>query len=252
MTGQRDDVVDQTDNVVQRKAPPDPGLAARIAGVLFSPRATFEAVVRKPRALGVLVVVTLVMAGATGWLMSTPVGQQAALEQQIDAMESFGFTVTDEMYTQMERGIERGMYFSVAGILVGSVVITTLLSGVLWTVCYVLLGAHARFKTMFAVVAHAGVVNIVQQAFVTPLNYVRGAMSSPSNLAVFFPMLEEGSFGQRALALVDMFIVWQLFVLAVGVAVLYGRRTGPVAATFYVIYALIALGGGFALTRIGG
>jgi hypothetical protein len=152
----------------------------------------------------------------------------------------------------MERRLDSALYFSVGGVLVWIPLLTAVLSGVLWTVCYLLLGAHAPFKAMFAVVAHAGVLNIVQQLFVVPLNYMRGAMSSPSNLGVFFPMLDEGTFTQRSLALVDLFVVWQLFVLAVGLAVLYGRRTGPIATAFYVIYALVAMGGGFALSRIGG
>lgn len=49
-----------------------------------------------------------------------------------------------------------------------------------------------------------------------------------------------------------MFIIWQLMVLAIGVAVLYGRRTGPIVTTFYTVYALIAIGVAFLLTRIGG
>lgn len=245
-------MTDETGDPVRKTAPREPGLVGRLVGVLFSPRKAYEAVVRKPRALGALLVVSLCMAGGTGWLLSTEVGKQAALEQQVDAMESFGVTVSTEIYTQMERRLDSALYFSIGGGLVSVPLITAVLSGVLWTVCYVLLGAHAPFKAMFAVVAHAGVINIVQQLFVVPLNYARGAMSSPSNLAVFFPMLEDGTFAQRALALVDLFIVWQLFVLAVGVAVLYGRRTGPIATTFYVIYTLVAAGGGFALSRIGG
>jgi len=47
----------------------------------------------------------------------------------------------------------------------------------------------------------------------------------------------------------DVFIIWQLMVLAIGVAVLYGRRTGPIVTTFYT---LIAVGVAFLLTRIGG
>ena len=71
-----------------------PGLVSRLLGVLFSPRDTFGAVVARPRWLGAIVVVALVMAGASGWLVSTEVGQQAALEQQVSAMESFGVTVS--------------------------------------------------------------------------------------------------------------------------------------------------------------
>ncbi len=68
-------------------------------------------------------------------------------------------------------------------------------------------------------------------------------------MAAFFPMLEPDSFLARLLSAIDVFIIWQLMVLAIGVAVLYGRRTGPIVTTFYT---LIAVGVAFLLTRIGG
>jgi len=229
-----------------------PGLVSRLLGVLFSPRDTFGAVVARPRWLGAIVVVALVMAGASGWLVSTEVGQQAALEQQVSAMESFGVTVSDEMYDQLASRMEDAQYFAAVPVLVFIPIVTVILAGVVWTVCYVVLGAHAPFRSMYAVVAHAGAINIVQQLFVVPLNYARGVMSNPTTVAVFFPMLEPGSFGQRFLGLIDLFIVWQLTVLAIGVAVLYGKRTGPFATTFFVLYAIVALGIATVMTQLGG
>lgn len=99
---------------------------------------------------------------------------------------------------------------------------------------------------------HTGAISIVQQVFVVPLNYARGAMGNPTTPAAFVPTLEEGTFSARALGLVDVFVIWQLFVLSVGVAVAYKRRTGPIATGFYLLYAVLAIGGGFVLSRMGG
>jgi hypothetical protein len=229
-----------------------PWLASRLVGVLLAPRRTFGAIVAHPRWLGALVVVVLIMAGASSWLVSTEIGQQAMLEQQVSAMESFGVTVSDEMYDQLASGLENARYFTAGSVVVFIPIVTLIIAGIVWTVCYVLLGAHAPFRAMYAVVAHAGAVNIVQQLFVVPLNYTRGVMSNPTTMAVFFPMLETGTFTQRFLGLIDLFVVWQLTVLSIGVAVLYGRRTGPIAATFFTLYAVIALGVALVMVRIGG
>ena len=105
---------------------------------------------------------------------------------------------------------------------------------------------------MYAVVTNTGVVNILQQLFVVPLNYARGAIGNPATVAAFFPMLEEGSFPERALGLVDLFIVWHVFLLAIGVGLLSKRRTGSIATTFYGLYAVIAVGVGFVLSRLEG
>ena len=231
---------------------PDPGLLFRLVGVLFSPRRTVSAIVQHPRSLGAMVAVVVVVGGANGALMSTARGQQMMLEQAVAGMESFGITVSDDMYAQISQGSDFAVYTSAAGAAVSISVLVLALTGVVWMLGWVVAGAGAKFKVLYAVVAHVGAVSIVQQLFVVPLNYVRGAMNSPSTLAVFFPMLEEGTFTQRTLGLVDVFIIWQLFVLSIGVAVLYRRRTRPIATTFYVLYAVIAVGGGAGLSRIGG
>lgn len=230
----------------------DMGLIGRLVGVLFSPRRTFEVVVQKPRWLGALLAIALIGAGASSWLVSTELGQQMLLEQQVSAMEAFGITVSEEVYGQLKRQLEGAVYFTGGGVLVSIPVFTLVIAGVVWTVGYVAFGAGASFRTIYALVAHAGAINIVQQLFVVPLNYARGAMGNPTTVAAFFPMLEEGSFADRTLGLIDLFVVWQLFVLSIGTAVLYGRRTGPIATAFYLLYAVIAIGGGFALSRIGG
>ena len=77
-------------------------------------------------------------------------------------------------------------------------------------------------------------------------------MGSPTTVAALLPMLEEGTFLQRALGIVDLFVVWQLFLLAVGSGVLYKRRTGPIAASLYGLYAVIAVAAGLILSRLGG
>ena len=240
------------DGVAAPPAARGPGLASRLVGVLFTPRRTFGDVVRQPHWLGALTVVALTTAVTTGWLFSTEVGQQAALEQQVRALESFGLTVTDELYDQLAGRLENSTHLTALSVVVVFPIMSLIIAGVVWTVCHVLLGAHAPFRALYAVVAHVGAVGIVQQLFVVPLNYARGVMSSPTTVSAFLPMLEPGSFLARLLGAIDLFIIWQLLVLAIGVGVLYHRRTGPIVTTFYTLYAIIAVGIAFVVTRIGG
>ena len=218
-----------------------PGLVSRLVGVLLTPRRTFGDVMRQPKWLGALTVVTGAMAGGGGWLASTELGQQMLLEQQVSVMESVGITITDEVYDQLAGRLEYATYFTAGGTIVSIPLVTLIIAGVVWTVCYVLLGAHAPFRAMYAVVVHVGAVSLVQQLFVVPLNYARGVMSSPTTLAAFLPMLDPGSFLARLLGAIDLFVIWQLMVLAIGVAVLCGKPTGPIVTIFYTLYAVIAV-----------
>ena len=196
---------------------------------------------RQPKWLGALTVVTVAMAGGGGWLASTELGQQMLLEQQVSGMESVGITITDEVYDQLAGRLEYATYFTAGGTIVSIPLVTLIITGAVWTVCYVLLGARAPFRAMYAVVVHVGAVSLVQQLFVVPLNYARGVMSSPTTLAAFLPMLDPGSFLARLLGAIDLFVIWQLMVLAIGVAVLCGKPTGPIVTIFYTLYAVIAV-----------
>ena len=105
--------------------------------------------------------------------------------------------------------------------------VTVILASVLFVVAYGFLGARATFKQVFAVVAHAGAIFVVQQAFIAPLNYARGAMSNPATLAAFVPMLDEETFVVRLLNAFDVFFLWWVMLLAIGVAAVSERRTAP-------------------------
>src|SRR5262245_33484823 len=90
----------------QGAAPPQLGLLARVVGVIFSPRETFAAIVAKPKWLGAVAVAVLISGGAQFALLSTDIGQNLALDQQVSTLEAFGVTISDEMYANMEQGME--------------------------------------------------------------------------------------------------------------------------------------------------
>ncbi len=103
------------------------------------------------------------------------------------------------------------------------------------------MAATATFKQVFSVVVHSGFVIAVQQFFILPLDYVRESMTSPTSLSVFLPFLEETSFAARFLGALDLSVLWWMLNLAIGLGVLYKRRTGPIAMGMFVTYLVIAL-----------
>ena len=55
------------------------------------------------------------------------------------------------------------------------------------------------------------------------------------------PDAGDTGFAFYLLSTVDLFDIWWCISLATGIAVLYRRRTGPVAAVLFGIYAVVAL-----------
>jgi len=220
-----------------------PGLSlpARIWGVLTSPRETFADVVARPRWLGMMLVAILITAVFTGGFLMTAVGQQAYLDNQIESTKRWVGEVSEAQVAGMERMLPYAAPISAVSIAIIMPIMWLVMSGILFAVFSAALGGTATFKQVFAVMVHSSAISVVQQLFVTPLNYARESMSSATNLAVFLPMLDEGSFLAKFLGTIDLFLVWWVVVLSIGLGVLFKRRTGPIAAGLFVVYGIIAV-----------
>jgi hypothetical protein len=208
-------------------------LAQRFVGVLTSPKSTFESVVSFPRWFGVFAItVALSIAVSTAFFWSE-VGQSAFIEQ----MKAGNAAVTDDQ-AQMAVTVTKyatpivGPIFAllfllaVAGILMGVFAIT---------------GGSASFKQVLAVVSHAGVVSTVAQVVLMIANYVRGSMVSITSLQGLGQAFAEHGFMAGFLGAIDLWWFWYLLVLAIGLGVLYRRRTAPIFVSFTVLYVVIAL-----------
>ena len=218
---------------------PQPGIFARAFGVIFSPRETYALVASHPRAIGMLALITIVMAVSQFAFLSTELGQDIAFEQQVRGMEAFGMTVTDEMTAQIEQQMAVARYVNPISLVLFVPLLNAIVAGLLMVVFTMLLGGSATFKHVNAVTAHAGVIPVLQQLFALPLTYASGELSG-ANLGVFVPMLEEDSLAVLFLGSIDFFYLWWCISLAIGLGVLYRRRTGPIATGLILVYVVIA------------
>ncbi len=217
-------------------AVPDKGLFARAVGIVFSPRQTFEVVVAHPRSFLMLVILLVVTAVAVGGFMATTAGQQAFL----DAMEKRPGSTAQGM-EMMQKIVPYMWIFYAVGTLIMTPLFLLVFAGILLAV-FTMMGGNASFKQVFAVVVYAGVINVLGAVVKLPVNFATGSMTTGTNLGVLLPMLDDRSFLALFLGTIDLFMVWMVVVLSIGLAVVYKRKTGPIATTFFIIYALIAAG----------
>ncbi len=236
-----------TSQPVESQAPaPGQGFVTRFLGVLTSPRATFADVAARPRWFGMVAALVIVGVVAGTALMATDVGRLAALDAGRNTIKSFGVNMPPEAEAQMERGIMDAPLWRLAinacfGQLLAGLLMPLIIAGVFMLVFNVTMGGEATFKQVFATVAHANPVMLVGALFTTPLMYFRGSMTGVTNLGVFVPMLDESSFLAKLLGSVDLIRVWWVLILAIGMGVLYKRKTGPIATGLFVVYGIIAV-----------
>jgi Yip1 domain len=215
-------------------------LAARIWGVIRRPRSTMSAVLREPRWAAVLLVATVVPAAAGAVLFSTDVGQQALVDQWERTAFAFGQPVDDAQYARMHELSARGPLYAVG---------TAVLSGPLLTVAVAagLFGLFrgrrpdVAFRTVLAVVAHAGLILALRQTVAAPLGYVRETTASATSLGVWFPMFDEAAPAARFFGVLDLFVIWWCVVLAVGTGAAYGRPARALAPVLVGAYVAVAV-----------
>ena len=220
---------------------PAKSLPARFAGILFAPRATYADVAAQPRWLGIFLTVFLIMASATVALLSTEIGRNAVVEQQISQSEAYGRRLTDVQIEQIEKFAPYSVYVAPVFQLLFLGAGGLLIGGLAFAVFNAMLGGDATFKQVFAVVCHSAVVLAALSLFTTPLSYARETLSSATNLGIFLPFLDESSFLARLLGAIDLIFIWWMLSLAIGLGVLYRRRTGPIAITMFAVYVVIGM-----------
>ena len=211
----------------------------RVTGVLMHPRATMAEVVQHPAIVTTWVVVLLVVAICGGLLLSTPVGQQALVDERVRVTEALGGRVDDAAYNALKAEPPVSIYLTSGGRMLVTPPVTLLVAvGIAWLAR--LDGARVTFVTALAIAVHATVVLAFQQVVATPLHYVQEALTSPTNLAGVVRVFDEGSVPARLFGAIDVFGVWWMWLLALGLAAATGRPARRYIWRLLAVYVGVA------------
>jgi hypothetical protein len=221
-------------------------LPARVVGVLRSPRALFAALIDRPRWADVMLASFVVTAACGAAFMATTVGEQALVDQWERTALAFGQEVGDEQYSELVALSEHGAFYAVMNALIRGPLLSCAVAAVIFGVFTGIRGAPGvRYTHVLAVAAHAGVVLALAQLVAAPFNYLRETLASPTTLGQLLPLFDEVSPAARFLGAIDLFVVWWVVVLAIGVSLLYRRSTRATASAFMGVYvgfaALLAI-----------
>jgi hypothetical protein len=211
----------------------------RVTGVLRHPRATMAEVVRHPAFITTWVVVLLVAAVCGGLLLSTPIGQQALVDERVRVTEALGGRVDDAAYDRLRSDPPVSNYLTSGGRLLLTPPVTLLVAAGLVGLAR-FDGARVTFVTALAISVHATVVLALQQLVAAPLHYVNESLTSPTNLAGMLRMFDEGSVPARLFGTIDVFGLWWMWLLAVGLAAATGRPARQYIWRLLAVYLGVA------------
>jgi hypothetical protein len=200
--------------------------------------------VRRPVWLGTWVFILAIMAVCGTALLATDTGQQALVDERVRVIETFGGSIDDATYASLQARPPWWVYFTSGGRLLLTPVWTLLTAAVCWGVARAST-KDATFTQALAIVVYASLVLVIGQLVATPLHYLRESLTSPLNLAAVLPGMEEGTAAARVFGAIDVFALWWLALIAIGLSALTGR-----AARKYLV-GLGAVYVGFAAVMAG-
>ena len=217
------------------------GLWARVIGIITAPKATFQAILpTNPRPFGILLVVAILMGVGAAIPQSTEAGRQVILDTQLKAMARNSSDGTVPPQTEQAlRTFSRFMpLVTVVSMLIMLPVATLFFSALYWALFNVVLGGTASFKQVLSSSSHSQVIPMLGVLAAIPLLLLKpsASMGGPFNFGALAPWLEEGSRLARFLTNVSVFAIWGVFVNAIGLAVLYKRKTMGIFITLLVVY----------------
>jgi hypothetical protein len=210
--------------------------AHRLFSMITAPSATLSAAIKRPRSLDLAVLIILISAACSVGFLMTDVGRLAALDQEVRQLESVGTVVTDEVYAALRSWLPYRPALSAAAIVIGWPVMWFSAAALLKTI-----GnrgqRQATFAQVFTVIVHASSIFALRALIAAPVNYARESIGGATSLGVLFPGFGESTFAARLLGAVDVFALWWVVLVAMGLGMLYQTRTLPIARWLFGVYA---------------
>jgi len=222
----------------------------RIVGVFFSPKATFEDVVRKPSWVAPLLL-SIVLATAVGALLNTKMNWGDYIRHKAEESPRFAQLSEEQKDQALAGQIKLWSGFSYA---IGVVIIPC--SALLFSLIYMgvfnlFRGAGLRYGTAFGITTHAFLPNVLSSILaliilplksygdVDPENIVATSLKAYLPESVPKPLAALGSS-------LELFWIWCLALVAIGFAAANPKKIKP-ATSFGIVFGLWAI---WVLTKV--
>jgi hypothetical protein len=209
-------------------------------------------VASSPRWVGLTVVLAALTAASQALLFQTEVGQVALVDQWERTALAFGQPVDDVRYAELQALSGSGALYGVGMALLSGPVLTVGIAGVIFLAFRPRKDRPVSFSQVLAVVAHASVLLAIRQILSVPVSFAREATGGATSLGLWFPALDSATFAGRFVGALDVFVIWWVILLAIGMGILYGRQARSLTTAFLGVYAGVALLLAVTMTALGG
>lgn len=213
----------------------DMNVFARIWNVFVSPVAAFEAVRYKPKWV-LPFIVSLLITGAAMYIL-TPIVMEESREKMVEQMEKRGVP-EEQMDTAVERAAQYQKYSIAPSAVIAGAIFTFILAALWLFVTNVLAGGAARYAHVLGAFVYAGYIGLLGFLIKMPIMLSQKTMNIHFSLATLMAESSRETFLYKLLAKLDLFSIWGMVVLGMGLAVVAGLKPKKVLPWVIILYVL--------------
>jgi Yip1 domain len=226
----------------------------RLFGVLFSPKPTFEDIVRKPTwLLPVILLAVLSLVVAFG--INQKMNWREYMSQQIEKNPAAAQLSNEQKEQRIEATVKYAPMFAYLFGIPAPVVVVLVVALILWGAYNLLGGANLNYKTALGIVSYAYVPVLIGNLlfiivlFLKPYGTLDLDNPVATNLAAFLP--EDSAKWLMALGKnIDIFVLWITVLMAVGFGAanpkkLKGGKPYSIAFGMLALWVIIRVGAAF-------
>ncbi len=223
----------------------------RMMGALFSPKATFEDIARRPSWIAPIVLLTI-LGLCLSYMMNQRVDWNSFIRQQAEKSPRFAQLSEEQKQQALGPQTKYAPMIAYAFGLLGPGVFAVILALIYWGAFNLLTGAGLRFGGSFGIAAHAFVPSALASVLAIVTMYLKrpGEVDPERLLASNVAVLLPGDAPQWQVSLgqsLDIFWIWVLLLLATGFAaanpkkVSLGKAVGIVFG-LWAVWLLLKVG----------
>ena len=223
-------------------------ILSNIINIYIAPDKVFEAVkeFNFKKALTPLLILAL-LGILSFWAiqdLATEVGYDTAVER-IENNSRIDDEQKEEIINKMDERMSGPNYMGWIFSFLGNPIVVFFMALVALIVGNTFMGGSAKYGQLVNITAWAYMISILENIVKIPLYLSKWSLEVYTGLGVF-GVGEKGSFINSLFASIDIFAIWRIVLIAIGMAIIYNKKTKPyIVAMLIAWFVLKLIGAGF-------
>jgi hypothetical protein len=213
------------------------GGAAKVLNLFFEPKKVFESLRIKPTWLVPFIIIALL---GIGFFYTT---YPYIMNQQVERIRDNDKIPQDQKQTIIDKMTESSHppLWQLPLAPIGTIFVFVILAAILFFVFNVILGGDSSFRRVFSIYCYSNLIAIPSMIVKLPLIMLKKDIGVQTSLALLLSAESKETFLYRVFSGFDIFTLWAVILISIGMGVLYRYTTKKSFTIVFVLWVLLIL-----------